>query len=236
METAHGILLTLHIIFGSLSLIVFWLPVIVKKGGDTHIKIGKIYVALMWLVVISAVLLSMMNLYQAMYIKAAFLGYLAVITAHPLWYGIAILKYKIEMPKGPKRINLIFNWTLFIGGIGLLIWSLLLKVQGPAILLLIFGSLGTISSIPLIFPKKNKVSNPIGDHIQGMVATGIAAYTAFFAFGGATFLGHIFKGPLFAVPWILPTLIGTVLIMKYKRKYTPQKNHKTQLTTKKLAA
>ena len=208
-----------HIIFGSLSLITFWIPVLVKKGGDIHIKVGKIYVALMWVVVISAVVLSILNVFRGRFISAGFLGYLAVITAHPLWYGMTILKHKKEMPDSVVKINTIFNWILFLGGLGLLIWSLLLKVQGPAILLLIFGSIGVISAAPLIFSKKEKKENWLAGHIQGLVTTGIAAYTAFFAFGGATFMGHIFSGSLIAIPWILPTIIGVFVIKKYKRQY-----------------
>ena len=51
-----------------------------------------------------------------------------------------------------------------------------------------------------------------------MMTTGIAAYTAFFAFGGGTFLSAYLKGPLMAVPWILPSIIGTVIIVRMKKK------------------
>jgi len=51
-----------------------------------------------------------------------------------------------------------------------------------------------------------------------MIVGGIAAYTAFFAFGGATFFGNLFDGYAMIIPWILPTIMGVGLIKWYKRK------------------
>lgn len=218
METVYKIILTLHIVFGTLSLITFWIPVIVKKGGDIHVKVGKIYVALMWVVVISAAVMSVLNIFRGRLISAGFLGYLAVITAQPLWYGMVMLKHKREVPIQVIKINKMFNWILFVGGLGLVMWSIFLGIKSEAILLMIFGAIGIIASFPLLFKKQSSDSNWLAVHIQGLVTTGIAAYTAFFAFGGQTFMGHIFSGSLIAIPWILPTFIGVYVIKRYKRK------------------
>jgi len=217
MDQLKSIILIIHIIFGSISLIAFWVPVIVKKGGDVHIKAGKVYVLCMWVVVVTAVMLSIINLYNGLYIVSAFLGFLAVITGHPLWYGMVILKHKKVVPDQVFMVNKILNWVLFLGGAGLLIWALLLKVEGQAILLLIFGIIGISSSAPLIFASKKPV-NWLAEHIQGLLGTGIAAYTAFFAFGGSRLLGHVFTNQLIAIPWILPTIIGVFGIKYYNRK------------------
>ncbi len=217
MDQLKSIILIIHIAVGSLSLIVFWIPVLVKKGGDIHIKVGKLYVFLMWIVVITAIILSLINLYFKAYIIAAFLGFLSIITAHPLWYGMVILKHKKEITSRVKRINLLLNWFLFLGGAGLFIWALILKVQGQAILLIIFGIIGMASALPMI-RGGDKPVNWLAAHIQGLLGTGIAAYTAFFAFGGSRIFGHIFTNQLIAIPWIMPTIMGIVGIKYYKRK------------------
>lgn len=217
MDQLKSIILFIHIIAGSVSLIVFWIPVLVKKGGDIHIKVGKVYVFLMWIVVITAILLSIINLYIGYYIIAAFLGFLSIITAHPLWYGMVILKHKKEVPSRVTQINLLLNWVLFLGGAALFVWALILKIQGQAILLIIFGVIGMASALPMII-KGDKPLNWLAEHIQGLLGTGIAAYTAFFAFGGSRMFGHVFTNQLIAIPWILPTIIGIVGIKYYKRK------------------
>ena len=90
MEVLSKSLLAIHIFCGFCSIVLFWIPIFVKKGGNIHVKIGKAYVFLMWIVVLTAAILSIKNIIIGAYIMAAFLGFLSLITANPLWYGIAV--------------------------------------------------------------------------------------------------------------------------------------------------
>ena len=94
MKNLSEILLATHVIAGMISLIIFWIPIFVKKGGNLHRSVGKVYVYLMWYVVISAFLLSVENFIEGSYIAAAFLGFLTLATGQPLWSAIAILNNK----------------------------------------------------------------------------------------------------------------------------------------------
>ena len=220
MEALHKIILFIHIAIGSISLLIFWIPVFTKKGGKLHNKAGMLYVYTMWIVVITAVFLSIINLIQNDYITAAFLGFLTLLTGHPLWYAVAILKHKKQIPVRLLKIRRVILGLLVSSAAGLVIWSILLKVQGASILLLIFGIIG-LTQLPLFLKsiKKSQADgNWIAAHINGMVTSGIAAYTAFFAFGGSTFFGEIFTGPMIAIPWTLPSVIGTIFISREIRK------------------
>jgi len=220
MELLDRITLITHIAFGSISLLVFWIPVFTKKGGKLHNQAGKLYMYTMWVVVGSAALLSIFNFILEDYITTAFLGFLTILTGHPLWYAVAILKYKKKIPEGLVKIRKILLLILVLSGAGLVLWSILLKLQGPSILLLIFGILGLLQ-LPLLLRSTKKLQedgNWIAAHINGMITSGIAAYTAFFAFGGGTFFGEIFTGPLIAIPWVLPSIIGTIFISRELRK------------------
>ena len=174
----------------------------------------------MWGVVISAALLSLLNFIQKDYITTAFLGFLTILTGHPLWYAVAITKYKKEIPASLIKIRKVILSVLVLSAAGLVVWSILLKLQGPSILLLIFGVLGLLQ-LPLLLRSTEKLQNEgnwLAAHINGMVTSGIAAYTAFFAFGGSTFFGGIFTGPLVAIPWVLPSIVGTIFISRELRK------------------
>jgi len=220
MELLDRYTLITHIAFGSLSLLIFWIPVFAKKGGKLHNKAGIIYMYTMWVVVLSAALLSIINIYYHDYITAAFLGFLTVLTGHPLWYAIAVLKYKKQIPEHLIKMRKVLLFILVFGAAGLVLWSILLKLQGASILLLIFGLIG-LTQLPLLIRSTEKMrveGNWIAAHINGMITSGIAAYTAFFAFGGSTFFGGIFTGPLVAIPWVLPSVIGTVFIIRELRK------------------
>lgn len=220
MDTLRSILLPMHITAGFISLILFWVPVFTRKGGKVHNLTGKAYVWGMWITVASAAALCLINLAKGRYISASFLGFLTLITSQPLWYGITVLRHKRGLPTKDAWIRKMLHLALFTFGSALIVWSLLLKVQGPAILLMIFGVLGVAGSREAFMPisrLKSEVSW-LADHLANMIITGIAAHTAFMAFGGRQFFSELFTGSWVAIPWTLPTVIGVIAIKLAKKR------------------
>lgn len=215
METLSKALLSTHIIAGFLSLVTFWIPIFTKKGGNLHVKVGKVYVFLMWIVVISAGILSIENLIQGKYLLASFLGFLTLITSNPLWYGIATLKHKKGISVAYRKAHLIFNSFIVVSGILLIIYGCTMIGQGPDMMLFFFGILGLTNSKEVYnhFKKPTTKEDWYKQHYSGMVTTGIAAYTAFAVFGGGQLLAGKLPGYLMALPWILPTIIGTGILV-----------------------
>ena len=85
METIVKTLLFFHVSSGFISLVLFWLPVFLKKGGKGHVIAGKAYVFFMWIVVISAALLSVKNVIIGKYFMVCFLGFIALLL--PIRFG-----------------------------------------------------------------------------------------------------------------------------------------------------
>ncbi len=56
-------------------------------------------------------------------------------------------------------------------------------------------------------------------HIINMLTSGIAAYTAFLVFGAGRFLQGLLPGLLAIIPWVLPTVLGTIFIVLSVRHY-----------------
>lgn len=216
-------LLFLHVTFGFTSLVLFWLPVFLKKGGKGHILTGKLYVIAMWIVVVTAALLSIKNVIIGKYFMAAFLGFIALITANPMWYGMAILKPRAQSKKRFQIIHTALDGAVAIFGLALLLWGIYLGGKGNAVLMLIFGGLGCT-----VFPSfVKKLTSPyteadrIKEHMVGLLTSGIAAYSAFFVFGGYTWMGKILPGMWQVLPWVAPGVIGGLGItlgVKYYRK------------------
>ncbi len=223
MEAICKAILGIHIFTGFSSLILFWLPILVKKGGKAHRIIGKIYVFLMWIVTITSFILSIENYYDQFYGPAAFLGFLGLITANPLWYGIAILKQKKELSPSYRNIHMLFNAIIVLAGFGLLSYGIILQGQGFGLVMIIFGIVGifTAQDILKMYKNPSTLSNRMVEHIKGMLITGIAAHTAFAVFGGGNFLRGIFTGFWMVIPWFLPTVIGLTIIKVYTKKYKP---------------
>ena len=222
MEFLDKLILTTHIASGTISLILFWIPVMVKKGSKVHNNVGKAYVFFMWIVLTTSIALSVINSLQGMYVLAAFLGYLGLLTGQPLWYAIAITKHKKVVPLHIIKIQLVLKYALIIFGAVLIIWSIALSLKGLSVLLLIFGLLGIFASIRYVRASRKDLIHKTSwlyDHLDGMVVSGIAAYTAFFAFGGSQMLSSFLPGPMMAIPWMLPTVIGRILISRYTKSF-----------------
>ncbi|MFK8006836.1 MAG: hypothetical protein AB8H03_10705 [Saprospiraceae bacterium] len=226
MEAITKVLLTIHVFCGFSSIILFWIPIFLKKGSKNHILIGKIYVFLMWMVVISAGLLSIKNIILGKFVVAVFLGFLAIITANPLWYGIAILKNKKGLSDSYRKKHMAFNVLITLAGVLLFAYGIYLKGQGQGILMLIFGILGMSSGrdVMISYQRKNENSSWIEEHISGMLVSGIAGYTAFAVFGGSNFFREYLTGYWSIIPWVAPTVIGIVIIKYYKKSYTEKKS------------
>lgn len=226
--------MTIHIIAGFSSLIIFWIPAFTKKGGINHNKVGKIYMWLMWIVVITAAILSIKNFYIGATNAALFLGFLSVLTANPLWKGVAILNQKKGLLPSFQKQELAFEMIVFTFGLFLLGYGIYLGGEG--VLMIIFGLLGISGVGKIIKGFKNPPTKVdwFMEHMKNMIITGIAAYTAFFAFGGRTLLGNIFTGYWMVIPWVAPTFIG-IFAMRYLEKYYLEKRGRKVKTVSAIA-
>jgi len=75
----------------------------------------------MWIVVLSAFLMSICNLLMGNLISAVFLGYLSIITAYPLWYSYQILQQGKVWSDRYFAIRKVFLAILFTAGIGMIL-------------------------------------------------------------------------------------------------------------------
>ncbi len=224
VELIHKILLWIHIPFGALSLILFWIPVGVKKGSPIHRKVGWYYYITMWVVLVSAFLLSICNTIMGKYMAAMYLGYLAVITAYPLWYSYEILRQKKEWTDTYFTIRKVFVSVLFVCGLGMfLLGAIKFRFAGMGTMMVFFGLLGIPAGRDIFMTKPQAMDKEtkLNMHIQGTIISGIAAYTAFFAFGGSRILINVLHmhHQWMAIPWIAPTLLGVMYMRYMKRKY-----------------
>lgn len=230
MEAITKVLLATHVFIGMTSIILIWIPIFLKKGSKYHILIGKTYVFLMWVVVLSAGLLSIKNILIGEFVMAAFLGFLAIITANPLWYGIAILKNKKGLSDSYRKKHMAFNGLIAVTGVLLFAYGIFLEGQNAGILMIIFGILGMSSGKDVLdsYRGKNENKSWIEEHISGMLVSGIAAYTAFAVFGGRNFFSEYLNGYWSILPWVMPTIVGLIIIKYYKNSYLKKKSISTK--------
>ncbi len=224
IELLDKILLWIHIPFGMVSLILFWIPVGVQKGSPMHRKVGRWYFFTMWVVVVTAFLLSIINLINGNVMSAVFLGFLSIITAYPLWYSNEILQQGRAWTDRYFTIRRLFVTTLFVSGVGVfLVGALRYQFQGLGTMMAFFGILAFPAGRDLFMTKANAMNREqrLKMHVKGTIISGVAAHTAFFAFGGRRIFVDMLQmdQQYMFIPWIAPTLLGLVYIGYMRRKY-----------------
>jgi len=242
-EWIHKIALVTHIAIGSLALIVFWLPILEKKGSPRHKRAGQWFVWGMTAVSISGIVMSSMVFIDPLAIRdplgqlgteqairvvernrnfSAFLFMLSFLVLASTRHSVLVLKAQtdkmhLKTPIHLFRLTILLLSALYIGMIG---------VQQSSVLFLIFSGLGTFTAGTMfhyIFKATTKPREWIIEHLTTIIGSGIGAYTAFFVFGGSNVLREFISRDHQIIFWIMPGVIGSIFLrtfaVKYRQKY-----------------
>ena len=215
----------LHIAAGFLAFILFWIPLVTKKGGRVHNKVGWVYVFSMALVSFSA---FYMGIYRVLFDETAdatrvsfswFLIFISILSGATCWYGIRVLRYKKRKERHRSGVDLFVCSLLLISGIAIAWYGYLIGTP----LLTYFPLLGVfLGSLQLYYWLRKPVKNMhwLYEHLSGMIACSISTVTAFTVFGAPRLL-NISSSSLFL--WFLPTMVLVPVLIfftiKYEKKY-----------------
>lgn len=245
MLALHTVLFIIHILAGSAALVLFWIPIMTKKGQLNHIAFGNHYKTAMYAVAGSGAVMAILVAAWPMLIKgdeiteatnperaifqyrlfSAFLFYLSILSFTSTRHGIEVL-----LVKGRRKAMQQWHYIaplamLFLGGFALLYAG----YQYQWTLLMVFGGLGitvAFGSLRYCFKPTVKRNEWILEHIGSMIGSGIGAYTAFIAFGGRVLFEGL--GNWQIVFWVAPGVIGGVAASKVAKRYKKQMNIETQ--------
>ena len=229
MLIIHETLLNLHVVLGALALALFWVPIFARKGSRTHIHYGKMYVWLMYIVAVSGVVMSVMVLVNPSYFKPnashtvvyqfySLLLFLSALTFVSVRHAMLVLKHKTDTSVF-RRVGFLWMPAFLVGG-GVTLLVIAVNSSSTLILHYVFGGLGVfIGSIMAHFAFRQNPPRKIWltEHIGAILGSGIAAYTAFLAFGARHWLTFLGEWQLAA--WILPGVVGTVGIVWASRRW-----------------
>ena len=252
MLTLHSTLLYLHIALGAIALVLYWLPVMARKGSTLHIQAGKVFYYLMLIVAGSGIVLSVIGLSDPVGIYTAgkqmtaeqvqrmliwrvplsqFLLLLSLLTWVTVRHAIAVLRAKDNRTllrrwyyQGP--VFAMFPLAGFVAYQGI-------SIGMPLLIIFSLVSLTTAVNISRYVYRKTVSSRAwIIEHFGAMVGSGIAVYTAFFAAGGRRLMAELLPGNWQLVSWLAAPVIGVVALAVltgyYKRKYKVQTNKALQ--------
>ncbi|RUO64739.1 hypothetical protein [Idiomarina ramblicola] len=242
MLTLHSFLLYLHIVFGAIAMALFWVPVATKKGSLNHRRFGKAYVWTMNTVAVSAIIMSIMVLIAPAYFKADIIEnsqrpeavsegirfFWTLLLFLSLFTFVSVRNATVVLRSKRSRANLRkFSYlSMPMGLVGMSLVLLWQYLSAPAVqfvspwLHIIFSILGLVSAYQMLhfaLAKSVKKNGWLIEHLSSMCSSGIAVYTAFFAFGARHILAYLGQWQLLF--WVVPGVVGTVLIFLWSQKY-----------------
>ncbi len=208
------IILLLHIIAGSIGLIMGTFVLIRKKGNKIHKLLGKIFSIAMVSTGFSAFALSYINTNVFLFIVGVFTIYLTI-SGNRMLYLKEILK-----GQKPQIIDYSITFFMLLASVAFLYLGILniVKANNFGFVLILFG----ITSLVLCYKDYVIYVNRnidklfwLKNHIGRMTGAYIAALTAFIV------VNNTFFPPIFA--WSLPGIVGSIFISRTIKKLSLKK-------------
>jgi uncharacterized membrane protein len=216
MERLFQIVLAVHIAAGVVSLLVFSVPLLTKKGGRTHRRIGWVYVAAAATVAVTG-LLSCIPLVSGggpmRWRAGIFLAYVSVLAGESALFGVRALRTKGRAGASRAAIDLVPPLLLVAGGVALATFGL----HQSIVLYVLFAALGVVLGVAhlrfWLTPPAHARAWFL-EHMAGMGTSCITTVTAFIVVNARRFGIGTFDLPIWAGP-IAVLAIGLTLWRRY---------------------
>ncbi len=213
-ENIISAFLIFHVAGGATSLISGLVAMLTQKGGKIHRLAGKIYFWGMTAVFIGAVVVAIAH-HNDFLLMVGFFSYYMTVRG----YRILSLK-KLNTGQRAEVLDWIITIVSGIFILVLLVWGVwaLTNGLGMGTVALVFGAIGAtflVNDVRSFFNPPKEKMHWWYTHISSMGGSYIAAFTAFVVVN--------IQLPQYQwVLWILPSIIGGILIGKTIRKYKLQ--------------
>ncbi len=210
----YKILLILHVAVGIVALISGAVAIFSKKGAKLHLKSGKVYVAAMYSIGITALIMTIMKFNPFLLSIALFSSYLT-------YSGNQAIKYwrlkEAFVPTLKDKLPYYIAFLTSIFMIGFPVAEMILSKSLFVPILGIFGSIMLANSINDIRTHANndnfkpRRKEWLIQHIGMMGGAYIATTTAFL-------VNNVHIDPMW-IWWLLPSVIGSVFITRSIREW-----------------
>lgn len=216
-----------HIATGAVGIVVFWVPVLGRKGGDMHRRWGRIFVRAMLATGSIAMGISACTLHSplpthpqfadAALIRGIFgwmMLYLALLTISLAWHGwLAVLNRQDHAANGAWH-NVALQYLVMAAALNCALqgwWIGQPLMMGISIV----GIASGLTNLYFIRNPRPQGHHWLHEHIKALVGAGISVYTAFLAFGAVRLMPSLALEPML---WAVPLTIGLALIIHHQRE------------------
>jgi hypothetical protein len=229
MLTLFHTLIAIHIAFGAVGLVSFWVPVVGRKGDRMHRLWGKVFAVTILVAGSVALCLASLTLIDPMAthphltamgpelvrgIFGVMMFYLAVLTINLAWYGQQTIRNKRDHARNRQGLNLALQPTLLTAAI----WCVAegLRIGQPLMIgISTIGFATVATNAAFMLARSPGPKDYLREHVKAIVGAGISVYTAFLAFGAVRIMPDMALHPGL---WALPLVTGLAIILWHWRK------------------
>jgi hypothetical protein len=228
----HGFVLA-HIVTGAVGLFAFWVPLIARKGGDSHRVWGRVFGWSMLSTGAIACCIAGLTIFdpvgthphldfEPVLIQGIFgwmMLYLAILTVNLAWYGLMCVKQRRDHAGNRSRINLALQAVLAVAAANCA-WRGIRLEQILMVGISFVGFATVATNLWFIYKPRHGPLDWLKEHLKGLVGAGISVYTAFFAFGAVRLMPELALHPGL---WSVPLVTGLTIILYQWRKIGRQR-------------
>ena len=233
MPTLFRLILVFHVIAGAMALTSFWGSVATRKGGAAHRQWGRVFTTAIYIASVMALGMGILSvvwplaMHPQLTDTALYRGLLGWMMIYLGLLTISMTRYGLQMIANKRRHEANRHWSMVGLQIAVLVTGANCLFQGIALgqpLMILVSVIGFGTTATYLWYMFRPAPHPrayIPEHLKAMVATGIAAYTAFVSVGLIElFPDHAFNPGI----WALPSAVGMGLIVTFLRRYPKPKS------------
>ena len=173
--------LAVHVAAGAVALLVFWVPLVTKKGGRMHRRVGWVYVAAAGTLAVTGFLLCIRLVSSGSPLRwraGIFLAYVSVLAGASAQLGVRALQTKGRAGASRGAIDLVPPLLLVAGGVALAAFG----ICRSTVLYVLFAGLGVVLGLShlrfWLTPPAHERAWFLA-HMSGMGTSCITTVTAF---------------------------------------------------------
>lgn len=207
-----------HALAGTVALVTFWTAGLARKGSPLHKGVGKVYMAAMVAVVLTAVPLTVSMALKGQWLGATFLAYLVILVSHSCRMAWLAIRLKRDFAR--------YTGTGFRISAGLLAFSgvavVAVGVVFEAWLLIIFGLLGPMGGWDAWKLIRKGPQSPkwwLKEHYGAMIGNGVATHIAFLQIGLMRLIPELGSSVVQNLAWFGPLTVGLAAGFWLDRRY-----------------
>ena len=237
MDHFYQLLLSIHSVAGMLGLLVFWLPLLVRKGGARHRRFGAVFTGAMQVAGASAVIMTLMlyawplesraaqdldrlqqqQLVAAAHNLAGLLLPLGLLLLANTRQAVLVLRHKQDRAPLRRPGHQLLLSCLALAGLHLLY----LAIVDGGVLRWVFALLCIGNALNIgwyLYRPQVGRREWLAAHVGNILGAGIGAHTAFLVFGGRSFLAQWVTADLQLWLWLAPSILGGTAIALVSRR------------------